>query len=193
VNATSDTDAVLLRRIGRGDRVAFEEFYRAHAPWLLARLRRRCRDPELAVELVQETFLAVWRAAGGYAGAGAATGWVWSIASHRLIDAARRRAVRVQPVGEPREADLAHAHLITRSAEDEVVEAGYDTALGAALDRLSPELRAVLEATVLDGLSTREASVLLGIPEGTVKTRARRARLQLREALTVLQPKEGLP
>ena len=43
-----------------------------------------------------------------------------------------------------------------------------------ALNRLAPELQAVLQATVLDGLSTREAAVLLGIPAGTVKTRARR-------------------
>jgi RNA polymerase sigma-70 factor (ECF subfamily) len=51
------------------------------------------------------------------------------------------------------------------------------------LDRLSPELRAVVQATVLDGLTTREAGHLLGIPAGTVKTRMSRARIQLREEL----------
>jgi RNA polymerase sigma-70 factor (ECF subfamily) len=55
--------------------------------------------------------------------------------------------------------------------------------LAGALDRLSPELRAVLQATVLDGLTTREAARLLGIPSGTVKTRLMRARRQLREGL----------
>ena len=55
--------------------------------------------------------------------------------------------------------------------------------LGVALDQLSPELRAVVQATVLDGLSTKEAAMLLGIPAGTVKTRMMRARQQLREAL----------
>ena len=52
-----------------------------------------------------------------------------------------------------------------------------------ALNRLAPELQAVLQATVLDGLSTREAAALLGIPAGTVKTRAMRARARLREEL----------
>ena len=53
--------------------------------------------------------------------------------------------------------------------------------LAGALNRLSPELRAVVQATVLDGLTTSESAVLLGIPPGTVKTRMMRARAQLRE------------
>ena len=57
-------------------------------------------------------------------------------------------------------------------------------ALSGALARLSPELRAVIQATVIDGLSTAEAAVLLGIPSGTVKSRAMRARQQLRAELT---------
>jgi RNA polymerase sigma-70 factor (ECF subfamily) len=53
-----------------------------------------------------------------------------------------------------------------------------------ALLRLPPELRQVLQAMVLDDLSVRQTAVLLGMPEGTVKTRARRARIALREALS---------
>jgi RNA polymerase sigma-70 factor (ECF subfamily) len=55
--------------------------------------------------------------------------------------------------------------------------------LAGALDDLSPELRAVVQATVLDGLTSREAAHLLSIPTGTVKTRMKRARAQLRGAL----------
>ena len=55
--------------------------------------------------------------------------------------------------------------------------------LAGALNRLSPELRAVLQATALDGLTMREAGRLLGIPTGTVKTRLMRARVELREVL----------
>ena len=56
--------------------------------------------------------------------------------------------------------------------------------VGDALATLAPELREVLQALVLDGLSVRETSTLLGIPEGTVKTRARRARLAMRKAMS---------
>jgi len=69
------------------------------------------------------------------------------------------------------------------SAEDQVlvgIEHGY---LGRALAELSPELRAALEATVLDGLTCAEAGVLLGVAEGTVKSRCHRARMALRAAL----------
>jgi RNA polymerase sigma-70 factor, ECF subfamily len=69
------------------------------------------------------------------------------------------------------------------SAEERVLLGVEYGDLAGALDRLSPELRAVVQATVLDGLTTREAGHLLGLPAGTVKTRMMRAKAQLREAL----------
>jgi RNA polymerase sigma-70 factor (ECF subfamily) len=70
------------------------------------------------------------------------------------------------------------------AAEDEVMANRVDRNLEEALLRLPPELRQVLQAMVLDDLSVRQTAVLLGMPEGTVKTRARRARIALREALS---------
>lgn len=172
------SDDALMRRVAGGDRGAFDQVYARHAPWLAIRLRRRCRDDELAADLLQETFLAVWRSAGTYRGVDQVGGWLWTIASHRLIDAHRRSTVRVRTVGESH-----HERAATASAEDEALRDTYDDRVAVALDRLSPELRAVLQATVLDGLSTRETAVLLGLPEGTVKTRAMRARRAMREAL----------
>jgi RNA polymerase sigma-70 factor (ECF subfamily) len=69
------------------------------------------------------------------------------------------------------------------SAEEQALTTLEHREVIRALNRLAPELQAVLQATVLDGLSTREAAVLLGIPAGTVKTRARRARVRLRQEL----------
>src|SRR5215510_8957409 len=85
----------LVRRVAKGDRVAFEQLYRRTAPWLAVRLRRRCADDQLVAEVMQETYLAVWRAAAAFAGAsvgGTAVGWLWTIAARRLVDAFRRRA-----------------------------------------------------------------------------------------------------
>ena len=67
--------------------------------------------------------------------------------------------------------------------EDLVLSGTEHGDLAGALQSLSPELRAVVQATVLDGLTTREAGRLLGIPAGTVKTRMMRARIEMRGAL----------
>jgi RNA polymerase sigma-70 factor (ECF subfamily) len=72
---------------------------------------------------------------------------------------------------------------VAPAAEEEALAATVGGDVGDALRRLAPELRQVLQAMVLDGLSVRETAVLLGLPEGTVKTRARRARIAMRKAL----------
>jgi RNA polymerase sigma-70 factor (ECF subfamily) len=170
----------LLRLVAGGDRAAFEEFFRRTSPWLAVRLRRRCADDDVVAEVLQESYLAVWRAAGAFVGAdvgGSALGWLWTIASRRLVDAFRRRgrdASALRPaIVEP----------VVAAAEDTALEAMVGDPMWSALQRLAPELRQVLQAMVLDGLTVRETAVLLGVPEGTVKTRARRARLAIREAL----------
>ncbi|UQU62345.1 sigma-70 family RNA polymerase sigma factor [Couchioplanes caeruleus] len=171
----------LVRRTARGDRRAFDELYRRTSPWLAVRLRRRCADEDVVADVLQETYLAVWRAAGSFAGgatAGSAVGWLWTIAANRLVDAFRRRARHAQPPPVPLLETTAPA------AEDEVMAGRVGQDLEQALLRLPTEVRQVLRAMVLDGLSVRETSLLLGVPEGTVKSRARRARIALREALS---------
>jgi RNA polymerase sigma-70 factor (ECF subfamily) len=174
------SDGELLRAIAAdGDRRAFEELYRRYAPWLTARLRGRCADAGIVDDIVQETFLAVWRGTARYREEGDPAGWLWRIGSRRLVDAMRGDGAR----GRLRHALARLRHRDEASAEERVLAGVEHGDLAGALIRLSPELRAVLQATVIDGLSTREAAVLLGIPPGTVKTRALRARKQLREAL----------
>ncbi|MFF8587191.1 RNA polymerase sigma factor [Streptomyces althioticus] len=177
------SDGELLRAVtADGDRRAFEELYRRYAPWLTARMRTRCADAALVDDVVQETFLAVWRGTARWredAAGSDAAGWLWRIASRRLVDALRGAGAR----GRLRQALARLRHRDEASAEERVLAGVEHGDLAGALVRLSPELRAVLQATVVDGLTTREAAVLLGIPPGTVKTRAMRARRQLREAL----------
>lgn len=174
-------EAELVRRVARGDRAAFDELYRRTAPWLAVRLRRRCADDDVVAEVMQDTYLTVWRAAGAFGtgqATGSALGWLWTIAAHRLVDAYRRRTRQSRIPVEL----LADRHV--PAAEEEALHDSVGDALGNALRQLAPELRDVLQATVLDGLSVRETALLLGVPEGTVKTRARRARLALRAALS---------
>jgi len=173
------SDAELLAAVAEGDPEAFGALYDQHAPWLLMRLRRRTADLDVADQVAQETFLVVWRDAGRFRGQGAVGAWIWGIAIRRLLDVQRGRAAQERLaglLGRRRLSDVA-------SAEEQALVTLEHREVIRALNRLSPELQAVLQATVLDGLNTREAAVLLGIPQGTVKTRAMRARAQLRQEL----------
>ena len=169
------SDEELLVAIADGDRGAFDELYARHFGWLHLRLSRRCAEPGVVEEAIQDTFLTIWKKAGSYRDHGEVGAWVWGIGIRQLLNHMRQRKTPAW-------------HLLVQSdrivsAEDTALLATEHGDLGGAIDTLSPELRAVVQATVIDGLTTREAARALGVPSGTVKTRMMRARRQLREAL----------
>ena len=185
----SDTDqrddAALVRAAADGDSTALQTLYSRHAPWLMARLTRRCNDREVVLDVVQDTFVAAWRDAAKWRGDGEVAGWLWGIAFRRMVSRLRKRKdVLLLP-------DWDNTERGTVPAAEEQVLLGVEYGdLAGALRRLSPEFRSVIQAVVLDGLTTREASRLLGVRENTVKTRLHRAKAQLRLSITQT-PLEG--
>lgn len=178
-------DRALLASVADGDRDALEALYRRHSGWLLRRLDSRCRDGEIADIALQDTFLAAWRSAPSYRGDGEVAAWLWGIAIRRLIDVLRTR--RARPLDPQVLASTLADTERTAIAEDVTARTalgGLDGELDAALRHLPSELQSVLIATAIDGLTTREAARLLGVPHGTVKTRLMRARKQMQEALS---------
>jgi RNA polymerase sigma-70 factor, ECF subfamily len=175
-------DAALLRAVARGDEESLAALYDRHAGWLTVRMTRRCAMADVVDHAVQDTFLALWREAGAYRGGGDVAAFIWGIGIRRLIDAIRRengpRRRLPWRAAEPQ---------VVVSAEDQVLAGIEHGRLGQALAGLSPELRGAIEATVLDGLTCAEAAVLLGVAEGTVKSRCHRARVALRAALAEQQ------
>ena len=166
-------DDELIAAVAGGDDAALRELFSRHAPWLAARLRAVLPAAEVE-DALQETFLAVWQGAGGYrqAGpAGAAGGWLWGIARRQAALLLRRRGpaavvlpAELMPIGQagdPADAALARADL-----------AEAVTALGPAggLEREVWRLR------YLEDRPVAEVAELLGVPAGTVKSRAHRAR-----------------
>ena len=170
----SDTD--LVSAIAQRDGGALRELFERHEPWLSVRLSYRCSDGSTVEEVVQDTFVAVWKTADRYTGEGAVGAWIWGIGIRTLLHAVRPRRPLLDRL-------WAQPAIEMVSAEDELLVAVEHGALGGALGRLSPELRAVVQATVLDGLTCREAGRLLDLPTGTVKTRMMRAKAEMREAL----------
>ena len=180
-DAGDGEDRALVARIASGERVALELLYRRHAGWLTGRLQSRCGDPDVTDIAVQDTFLAVWRSPRSYRGDGDVGAWLWGIGIRKLIDQLRKH--RTAPV-DPGLIGVDHPTPRSLDAADELFAGGGYGDLGASLAGLAPELRAVLVATAIDGLSTKEAAKLLGVPQGTVKTRLMRARHAMQEALS---------
>lgn len=189
---TAASDAELVSALAAGDLAALRTLYERHAPWLSVRLARRCADPDVVADALQDCFTAVWHDAGRWRGDGDVAAWLWGIAVRRLISRLRheRTVVHAPPwAADPLREDPSSA---APSAEELVLLGIEHGGLAAALERLSPELRAVVQSRVLDGLSNREAARLLGIPANTVKTRLHRAKAQLRADLARTDRAGGL-
>jgi RNA polymerase sigma-70 factor, ECF subfamily len=174
------TDGELLAAVRDRDRGALNELYRRHESWLSVRLAYRCNDRGAVEEAVQDTFVKVWNLAGRYDGSGEVAAWIWGIGIRTLLHRMRPRKSLLDRLTSLRPT---HASVDVTSAEDQVLVAVQHGDLGRALGELSPELRSVVQATVLDGLTCEEAARMLDIPTGTVKTRMMRAKRELREAL----------
>jgi len=180
------TDAALVAAVADGDAGALRELYQRHGAWLHARLMRRCNDPEVVVEVVQDTFIALWKGARRFREDGEVGAWLWGIGFRRMVSRLRSR----RDVVLLSEWDVSPSlKQVMPSAEDQVLLGVEYGDLAAGLRRLSPEFRSVVQAVVLDGLTTKEAGRLLGVRENTVKSRLHRAKAQLRMTLT--EPQEG--
>src|SRR3954447_13748683 len=174
------SDGELLAAVRDRDRGALNELYRRHESWLTVRLSYRCGDHGSVEEAVQDTFVKVWKLAGRYDGSGEVAAWIWGIGIRTLLHRIRPRKSLLDRLVSMRPT---HASIDVTSAEDQVLLSVQHGDVGGAFGSLSPELRSVVQATVLDGLTCEEAARMLKIPTGTVKTRMMRAKRELREAL----------
>lgn len=174
MDRTRLSDVELIVRIADGDGESLRTLHDRHAPWLLARLRRRCWNDDLVFDALQDTFVAVWRSAASWNGSGEPAAWIWGIASRRLIGVERQR-VRWEP-------PMPGVDEIGIGSEDDLVVERLR--LTSAVGSLEVDLREVIENAYVDDLSVEQSSLLLAVPAGTVKSRLKRARDRLRRELT---------
>jgi RNA polymerase sigma-70 factor (ECF subfamily) len=175
-------DNSLLRAIATGDDLALRQLFEGHAPWLAARLRRSMR-PDAVEDVLQETFIAVWKSARSFKGEGEVGAWLWGIA--------RRQAAMWHRKHGRTEAET-ELSLDMPGTEDVAITASSRTDLERALTVLGPEgneHREMVRLLWQEGHSVAEVALRLGIPEGTVKSRAYRARHLLRAALEEAGPR----
>lgn len=202
-------DAQLVGRIAAGDEAAFVIVYDRHSRYLFGSLVRFLGDREIASEVVQDAFMALWRRAPRFdASAGSLLTWLLSIARHRAID--RLRAEARRPMRDAASLDAVSGDGASTAASRPDVPpelvAGTSTDPGTVASRrwvqsvvrtgiseLPPNEREVIVLGYALDLSQAQIAERLEWPIGTVKSRTRRALAQLRSNLAGLADAEALP
>jgi len=188
-DSARDEDTLLVQAIAKGDARALELVYERHSRGVYSMAARVLGDASAAEEVVQETFLKLWRQPNAYQPArGRLLPWLLGVAHHHAVDILRRRQLeqrhRISPGGDG--SVDAFENLGLFSAEDDPQSrAGlFDqrVAIGRALEELPVEQRLPLELAYYRGMTQFEVATLLGIPLGTIKTRMRLGLQQLRKA-----------
>lgn len=171
------SDADLIAAHTSGDPHAFSELFRRHRDRLWAVALRTMRDHEEAADALQDAMISAFRNAASFRAESQVTTWLHRIVVNACLDRIRRRQVRpTVPLPEAGSAEPA----VKRDVIDE-----QDTrmAVQAALAELPEDQRAAIVLVDVQGYSVAETAAVLGVAEGTVKSRCARGRLKLAKLL----------
>jgi RNA polymerase sigma-70 factor (ECF subfamily) len=170
-------EARLVRRVAAGEMRAFEELYRIYHPRLSRFLINILRRPHLVEEALDDAMMVVWRRPESYNGQSKVSTWIFAIAYRTALKALSR-------LDEPQEdKDAERRPSEAADPEEALGERQVQKVLLKAMDRLSPEHRAVVDLTYYHDIGYREIAEIMDCPVGTVKTRMFHARQKLKDLL----------
>ena len=178
--ATKSTDAQLVRRVQKGDKVAFDLLVLKYQHRIVNLVMRYVRDPDQALDITQEAFLKAYRALGRFRGESAFYTWLYRIAvntAKNYLAAQRRRPMDVElDLQDPEQFDL-HAKLReTDTPEGVLMGRQLHETVARAIEALPDDLRTAIVLRELDGMSYEEIAQTMDCPVGTVRSRIFRAR-----------------
>ena len=175
-----DPCGALLRRAGRGDQAAFSGLYDQLSPLVYGVVLKVVRDPAQSEEVAQEVFVELWRLAARFDGSkGSARTWAATLAHRRAID--RVRSEQSNRMRQDRDANqVVREHDVVAAEVESSME---QVRVRRALAQLSDLQREAVELAYFGGHTYKEVAVLLGVAEGTVKSRIRDGMIRLRDEL----------
>jgi RNA polymerase sigma-70 factor (ECF subfamily) len=174
-----NADLALIRAVATGDELALRQVYERNAPWLAARLRRTL--PVSAVEdVLQETFLAVWRGAGRYNGSGELGGWLWGIARRQAAMWLRKHGR--SDVSFDDVMSGAPARMAGDPAREAIARIELQQAFAAAGSSGSTS-RDLARRVFLEDQPLADIAADLDVPAGTIKSRVFKLRQTMKHAL----------
>ena len=180
--AAEESEAELMRQVAAGEIGGLETLYDRHHAMAYALALRITTEPGLAEDVVQDSFLGLWRNAGRYAEAkGSVRGWLLAIVRHRAIDTIRRQKKGVTLYDDT--SDIVPAALTLPDIWPEVAGRLDAEEIRVALEGLPSAQREAIEFAYFDGLTQREIATRTGAPLGTVKSRMRLGLVALRREL----------
>jgi RNA polymerase sigma-70 factor (ECF subfamily) len=181
-------DQRLLGRIARADQAALRALFLRHQNRVFRFIQRIVRNEAVADELTNEVFLDVWQHAPSYEGRSSVTTWVLAMAHNRAVSALRKRREEAWDEDEAQ-------HIPDSADNSEVVvqKADKGRLLRQCLDALPPDQREIMDLVYYHERSIAEVSQILGLPEGTVKTKMFNARKRLSELLKERGVDRGWP
>jgi RNA polymerase sigma-70 factor (ECF subfamily) len=178
-------DEALLKAIAEGAVGAMEQLYHRYSRMLHSLAYHMVADPQVAEDITQESFLAIWRRATSYSPqSGAARSWLVSIVHHRTIDylrSVRRRSTSMKEA--PLEEIEQDERLAFPDVWDSVWHSVQSAQVKAGLMKLPPEQRLVIELAYFQGWTHTEVAEGLQLPLGTVKARMRLGLIHLKRIL----------
>lgn len=182
----------LIGRCRAGDELAWEAFVRQAQGRVYALAYSYLNDREEARDLAQEIFIRLYETRDRWPDHDDEfVPWLIHVARNRSVDYLRRRKARVLSSALPEE-HYASVPDGGEGPEDQAVATSQRTVLRAALSRLSAISREIVMLRDIQGLSVEQVSSVLGVPEGTVKSRASRARIELaEEVLAMSRPRQA--
>ncbi|MEO8241313.1 MAG: sigma-70 family RNA polymerase sigma factor [bacterium] len=171
------SDAALIQAIASGDRQALAGLYRSLEKPVYRFILSRLNDPFEAHDILHDVFLEVWRVAGSFEGRSAVKTWVMGIAYRKVIDRLRRAGRMDMPDEMPDSIDDAVDTEACIAASQEAVH------LQHCLDQLTGDHRSAVTLVFYEDMGYGEVAAVIGVPEGTVKTRVFHAKKLLLRCL----------